>query len=57
MLIEEEESELLPDFRKHSDADERKILANKFLELKVDYLAAGDENVIPDPNTPERIKH
>jgi hypothetical protein len=32
-----------------SDSTQREELGNKCLELKVDYLAAGDDNVIPDP--------
>lgn len=47
--IKEEEEELLPDFKKHSDAKERADLGNHFLELKLKYLAAGDDNIIPDP--------
>lgn len=47
--IEEEEDELLPAFKKNSNAQDRAKLAEKFLKLKIDYLAAGDENIIPDP--------
>ncbi|MEK6775080.1 MAG: hemerythrin domain-containing protein [Bdellovibrionota bacterium] len=47
--IEEEEEELLPDFKKESESEERVKLGNEFLELKVKYLAAGDDNIIPDP--------
>lgn len=44
--IEEEESSLLPDFKKHSDLHERAQMGNKFLKLKVDYLAADQEQVV-----------
>lgn len=54
--IEEEEEELLPAFKKNSEAQEREKLGNLFLQLKVTYLAAGDDNVIPDPKT-EIIKN
>lgn len=47
--IEEEEEELLPDFKKNSDEAERLKLGNRFFGLKASYLAAGDDNVIPDP--------
>jgi hypothetical protein len=46
--IEEEESELLPDFKKEAEPQIRARLGDQFLELKVQYLAAGDENIIPD---------
>lgn len=52
--IEEEEEELLPDFKKESEADVRAQLGNKFLELKLKYLAAGDDNIIPDPKLEKR---
>ncbi|MFN3454186.1 MAG: hemerythrin domain-containing protein [Pseudobdellovibrio sp.] len=47
--IEEEEEELLPEFQKEAEKSIRSKLGNKFLELKLNYLAAGDDNVIPDP--------
>lgn len=47
--IEEEERELLPDFNKNSDSDEREQLAEKFLKLKEDYVAADDKITTPDP--------
>ena len=47
--IEEEEEELLPDFKKNSEEVDRMTLGNKFFELKASYLAAGDDNIIPDP--------
>lgn len=53
--IEEEEEELLPDFKKHSESAERIKLGDQFLQLKVSYLAAGDDNIIPDPKT-DRIE-
>lgn len=46
--IEEEEEELLPDFTKETETSVRTRLGNQFLELKLQYLAAGDENIIPD---------
>ncbi len=55
--IEEEEEELLPDFKKNSDTKQRSILGNDFLELKLKYLAAGDDNVIPDPKSDLLEKH
>lgn len=47
--IEEEEEELLPDFKKETNIQTRVRMASQFLELKLKYLAAGDENIIPDP--------
>lgn len=47
--IEEEEDELLPDFKKESEASIRTKLGNEFMELKIKYLAAGSDNIIPDP--------
>jgi hypothetical protein len=47
--IEEEEEELLPDFEKEANAATRSRMGNRFLELKLKYLAKGDENIIPDP--------
>lgn len=47
--IEEEEEELLPDFKENSKSQERIKMGDEFLRLKLDYLAAGDENIIPDP--------
>lgn len=56
--IEEEESDLLPEFKKHSEATDRASLGNQFLSLKADYLTAGDDNVIPDPKLePETPLH
>lgn len=49
--IEEEEEELLPDFKEEAEQDVRSRLGNQFMELKMQYLAAGDENIIPDPKT------
>jgi hemerythrin superfamily protein len=46
--IEEEEKEILPDYKKHSSIQERAQLADQFLTRKIDYLAAGDDNIIPD---------
>ena len=39
--IEEEESELLPDFKKNSQSNERDVLGAKFIDLKTDLLAKG----------------
>ncbi len=47
--IEEEEEELLPDFEKETDRELRMKMGDSFLELKLRYLAAGDDNIIPDP--------
>ncbi len=57
--IEEEEEELLPDFKENSESTERAQLGNRFLELKLEYLAAGDENIIPDPKSEKmnNVKH
>lgn len=46
--IEEEESELLPDFKKESEPQIRTRLGNRFLELKIKYLAAGDDGALLD---------
>lgn len=54
--IEEEEEDLLPDYRKQSESSERSKLGNDFLDLKLRYLAAGDENIISDPKT-ENMEH
>jgi len=54
--IEEEEEDLLPDFRKNSEAADRLELGNTFLTLKVDYMAADDDNIIPDQKS-ENLKH
>jgi hypothetical protein len=54
--IDEEEEELLPDFKDEVDQNIRAKLGNKFLELKVQYLAKGDENIIPDPKLEEEAK-
>jgi hemerythrin superfamily protein len=54
--IHEEESELLPAFKKETGPELRKTLGDLFLERKIDYLAAGDDNVIPDPKTEELEK-
>lgn len=55
--IEEEEEELLPDFKKNSDEAERIQLGNRFFGLKASYLAAGDDNVITDPNADLTDRH
>lgn len=47
--IQEEEDMLLPDFKKSTTPSERLRMGQQFLKLKVDYLAAGDGNSIPDP--------
>lgn len=46
--IEEEEEELLPEFKSEVELPERNKLGNKFMALKADYLAAGDDNIVPD---------
>ncbi len=55
--IEEEEEELLPDFKKSSDVRDRNSLGSEFLKLKVGYMAAGSDNVIPDPIPQQSLKH
>lgn len=55
--IEEEEEELLPDFKKNSKPEERMQMGNRFLQMKVDYLAAGDDNIIPDPKSNKENRH
>ncbi len=47
--IEEEEKTLLPDFKTKAGDKIKWQLGNQFMELKVKYLAAGDDNVIEDP--------
>jgi hemerythrin-like domain-containing protein len=54
--IDEEEEELLPEFKEEVEHGERTRLGNKFLELKLQYLAKGDENIIPDPKLDEEPK-
>lgn len=46
--IEEEENELLPEFRKQSERHTRQNLGNEFLKLKLKYLAKGDDNIIEE---------
>ncbi|QDK45786.1 hypothetical protein DOM22_11825 [Bdellovibrio sp. ZAP7] len=41
--IEEEEEDLLPEFRKNSEPQERMQLGEKFLALKVQYLEKGGQ--------------
>lgn len=57
--IEEEEEEMLPEFKMNSEIADRARLGNKFLEVKLNYLAAGSDNVIPDPKSEkiEALKH
>jgi len=55
--IEEEESELLPDFKKESEIKVRVDLGNQFLERKLKYLAAGSDNIVPDPKAERLEKH
>jgi len=40
--LKEEEEELLPDFKKNSESHEREILGDRFLQIKVNYLANGN---------------
>ncbi len=47
--IEEEEEELLPDFKEETETQIRAQLGSRFLELKLKYLEAGSDNIIPDP--------
>ncbi len=55
--IKEEEEDLLPEFKKNSEASERTEMGDKFLKLKVAYLAAGDDKVIPDPKFEQQSLH
>lgn len=48
---------MLPDFKKESEVQERRHLGSRFLETKLTYLAAGDDNVIPDPKSEKVLKH
>ena len=52
--IEEEESDLLPDFKKRSEKEERIALGAEFLEAKRNTLPDGNERVphkIDDENS------
>ena len=42
--IKEEEDELLPDFRKHSELEQRVELGEKFLQLKAELEAQGSDD-------------
>lgn len=42
--IEEEESELLPDFRENSEPEERAMLAEQFIDLKTELLMNGGDD-------------
>lgn len=42
--IKEEEDELLPDYRKHSEADDRVALGEKYLQLKAQIEAEGSDD-------------
>lgn len=56
--IEEEEEELLPEYKKNSQKEERLELGSRFLEMKLKYLAAGNDNIVPDPKlSQEELKH
>lgn len=55
--IEEEEEELLPNFKKYSEQKVRFDLGNRFLEFKLKYLAVGDDNIIPDPKAEKLLQH
>ncbi len=46
--LKEEEKGLLPDVKRNSTSNERILLGSHFLKLKLEYLAAGDENIEPD---------
>ncbi len=45
--IEEEEEELLPDFRKNSEPDERVALGQTYLQLKADFEAGNEIGTSP----------
>lgn len=49
--IQEEEDDVLPEFKKSSELEVRAKLGSQFLVEKLKYLAAGNDNVIPDPKT------
>lgn len=55
--IEEEEEELLPKFKKGSEKQQRSSMGDEFLELKIKYLAAGNDNIIPDPKVNDAELH
>lgn len=42
--IEEEEEELLPDFKKHSEIEDRLQLGREYLQLKAKYQAMGSDD-------------
>lgn len=46
--IEEEEEELLPDFRKHSDIEERVQMGAKFMELKNKLIEQGGKDTVDE---------
>jgi hemerythrin superfamily protein len=46
--IEEEESELLPEFRKHSNPEERAMIAEQFIDLKTEMLLEGSDDSKPE---------
>jgi hemerythrin superfamily protein len=59
--IEEEEDELLPDFRKHSDIEERVQMGAKFMELKHKLEEQGGKDTVEEDveyeEDEEEIRH
>lgn len=49
--IEEEEEDLLPDFKKHSEPAERAKMGQKFLILKTQMLEQGGFDTVPEKST------
>ncbi|MFM6928450.1 MAG: hemerythrin domain-containing protein, partial [Bdellovibrio sp.] len=55
--IQEEEEELLPQFKKHSDADDRANLGSNYLNLKIRLERAGGKEAPSEEEMPEQHTH
>lgn len=55
--IEEEEEELLPDFKKNSEVKERSKMGEMFLRLKTEMLAKGGLDTVPEKGAEKDLKH
>lgn len=55
--IEEEESEMLPDYKKHSTEEDRSALGQKYLHLKAKYDNWSGEGVRSPRSTEIRAQH